>query len=150
VGYVAEATWDDNRKKMADLDYRSLWKQLEKQPQGLNISVTVPHFKHGKLILQLSFIDELGRSSRFFTESRCAKSYQDTSPAQVKDKPPGTSPRPITHSWGIGVADIPKDAAQADIRLWFDPYGDAKSLLPSTGGLLLISYKGSKTHVQSI
>jgi hypothetical protein len=92
----------------------------------------------------------LGHSSPFFNESRRAESYQHTGPALIDGKPIGNGPTPITHSWGIGVANIPQDAVQADIRIWFDPHGDGKYLLPNNGGLLLIARKGSETHVQSI
>jgi hypothetical protein len=150
VGYAAEAKWTDNRKKLANSDYKHHWEQLKQQPQGFDLSVTVPPFKQGKLILDLFFIDELGNSTRFFNEKRYAESYHDVAPAQVKDKPAGNGPASITHSWGIGVADIPSDAIKADIQFWFDPYGDGRHLLPNTAGLLLIANKGSKTHVQSI
>jgi hypothetical protein len=150
VGYAAEAKWTDNRKKLANSDYKPHWEQLKQQPQGFDLSVTVPPFKQGKLILDLFFIDELGKRTRFFNEKRHAESYHDVAPAQVKDKPTGNGPASITHNWGIGEADIPNDAVQADIRLWFDPHGDGSHLLPNTAGLLLIAHKGSKTHVQSI
>jgi hypothetical protein len=150
VGYAAEAKWTDNRKKLANSDFKPHWEQLKQQPQGFDLSVTVPPFKHGKLILDLFFIDELGNRTRFFNEKRHAESYHDLAPAQVKNKPAGNGPASITHSWGIGVTDIPSDAVKADIRLWFDPHGDGKYLLPNTAGLLLIAHKGSKTHVQSI
>ncbi|MGB3223587.1 MAG: hypothetical protein WBB23_12365, partial [Desulforhopalus sp.] len=150
VGYAAEAKWTDNRKELGNHDYKPHWEQLKQQPQGFDLSVTVPPFKQGKLILDLFFIDELGKRTRFFNEKRHAESYHYVAPAQVKDNPAENGPSSITHSWGVGVADIPSDAVKADIRLWFDPYGDGSHLLPNTAGLLLIAHKGSKTHVQSI
>jgi hypothetical protein len=150
VGYAAEAKWTDNRKKLANFDFKPLWEQLKQQPQGFDLSVTVPPFKQGKLILDLFFIDELGKRTRFFNEKRHAESYHNVAPAQIRGKLAGNGPTPITHTWGIGVADIPEDAVQADIRIWFDPHGDGEYLLPNTAGLLLIANKGSKTHVQSI
>ncbi len=149
VGYSAEATWLDNRDKVA-ISAPS-WEKIRKAPQGFNLNATVPPFSKGKLIMGLIFYDTTQRGKRFFNEERSAESYYQNLTKDSKDYAPDSRPQAITHNWGIGVEDIPKDAVVAEVRLWFDPYGDGTTLLPNSNGLLLTTYKeGETAHAQSL
>ncbi len=118
--------------------------------QGFNINVTVPPFGKGKLVIGLIFYDTAQLGKRFFNEERSGVSYYENVPVKGKDHPPGSGPQAITHNWGIGLTDIPREAVSADVRLWFDPYGDGTTLLPTGNGLLLTVHRGESAHAESL
>lgn len=147
IGFSAQAAWVPDSRSRQTVDCRN--GKVTYEGSCYFLRVTAPPLKDGRVIAQIRAHAD-GNNWHSLLGADVGEDYYRRLAPRILNSREAASPQAVIHEWTIRDAIFPKNCKRIEAKVWFDPFGDGRRLIPHALGVSLTVKSGETANASSV